>query len=337
MAHSSNRFAAWMVCLGISFASAPAHSDSCADLRALTTSAQLDFVPHIVGEDARHTERIDGEAKYHVARSPMPDLMRCGVVNSGPAHSLNCTPAESNLIPSVARKRVKAAATRISQCVGEPVVGPLKSASEHRHLQWFVTDWHAYWPVRYRLDWSPELREPAWTFVAEPMTITNDYVGKATRIQKLRARGADGLFCRQVLAVTRAAQSDFRASIGKLSEKGEDFSLFRSSLPLIDFAVLVGVGGTLPNMLFAERVVSSTMTYTQAEEMGFFASHTLSACLQAHAERLSDREYAPGMLEMVWRLSDEYSARPVNVFAVVRFEPPTNTVTRTAIRFQRKE
>jgi len=169
------------------------------------------------------------------------------------------------------------------------------------------------------------------------MTVTNDYVGKATRVQKLRTRGAEGLFCRQVLAVTRAAQSDFRASIGKLSEKGEDFSLFRSSLPLIDFAVLVGVGGTLPNMLFAERVVSSTMTYTQAEEMGFFASHTLSACLQAHAERLSDREYAPGMLEMVWRLSDEYSARPVNVFAVVRFEPPTNTVTRTAIRFQRKE
>ncbi len=135
-----------------------------------------------------------------VARSPMPDLMRCGVVNSGPAHSLNCTPAESNLIPSVARKRVKAAATRISQC-GEPVVGPLKSASEHCHLQWF----------RYGLarvlarSISPRL-EPRVTgagldaFVAEPMTITNDWRREGDPCSEAaRLRGRTGCFCRQVL------------------------------------------------------------------------------------------------------------------------------------------
>lgn len=135
--------------LGACIAACPASAfpDDCEQVHAATASGQRDFVPHIIAEDSRHSERVDGEAVYHLARSPMPDLLRCEVVASGPISVLQCIPAESNLIPSVARKRTSLAASRLSRCAHELVIGPLKSHSQPGHLQWFVTDWREYRPV----------------------------------------------------------------------------------------------------------------------------------------------------------------------------------------------
>lgn len=316
---------------------ASAFPDDCEQVHAATASGQRDFVPHIIGEAPRHSERVDGEAVYHLARSPMPDLLRCEVVASGPISVLQCIPAESNLIPSVARKRTNLAAARIGQCVHEPVIGPLKAHSQPGHLQWFVTDWREYRPVRYRLDWSANLVEPAWTLEAVPVIDTTSDVGRAARAQKLNDRTAGGRPCRQLLTAIRSAESDFRNTIGQLADQGDNFKLYRSSLSLMDFSVQVGVGGTAPNMLFAERVVSSVMPVAQAEEMGTVASRALSACLQVRAERVADQPDGEGSVELVWRLTDSYPQRPVSVFAVVRFEPKSSIVTRTAIRIQRRE
>ena len=54
-------------------------ADDCQSIKAVSASAQRDFVAHIIGEDPKHAERIDGEAVYHLARSPMPDRLRCDV------------------------------------------------------------------------------------------------------------------------------------------------------------------------------------------------------------------------------------------------------------------
>jgi len=267
----------------------------------------------------------------------MPDLLRCDVVGLGPIPVLQCVPAENNLVPSVARKRNALAASRLHRCVREPVVGPLKSPSQAGHLQWFVTDWREYWPVRYRLDWSANLADPAWTLDAVPVFESTSVVGRATRARKLKDRTAAGRPCRQLLKAVQYAQSDFRSTIGPLAAQGQDFKLYKSSLSLMDFSVQVGVGGTAPNMLFAERVVSSVMPLAQAEEMGTVASRTLSACLQVRAERLADRPDGEGRVELVWRLTDNYLRRPVSVFAVVRFEPKNGIVTRTAVRIQRRK
>jgi hypothetical protein len=90
-------------------------------------------------------------------------------------------------------------------------------------------------------------------------------------------------------------------------------------------------------MLFAERLASSTMTRDAAETMGTTASRAVSSCLQVRAERISDKIYPDGEIEFVWRLTDKYSTRPVEVFTVVRYEPASRTVSRTAIRVEPQE
>jgi hypothetical protein len=313
-------------------------ADECEKVRAATVSGQRDFVAHIIGEDPRHSERVDGEAMYHIARSPMPDLLRCDVVASGPVPLLICVPAENNLIPSIARRRVTLAAGRIGRCLREPVIGPLKSPSLPGHLQWYVTDWRGYRPIRYRLDWSASLKGPAWTLEAGPTIETTSDIGRATRALKSKDKTPDGRPCRQLLAAVNSAQRDFRNTIGAVAETGSDLVLYNSSLPLMDFSVKVGIGGSTPNMLFAERTVPSpNLTRRQAEEMGGAASRALSACLQVRAERIADNSYDDGSVELVWRLADHYPPRPVSVFAVVRFEADHELVSRTAIRIQRKE
>ncbi|SAL82677.1 hypothetical protein AWB68_06613 [Caballeronia choica] len=266
---------------GVCVAAFPALAfpDECAEVRAATAFGQRDFVPHIVGEDTRHSERVDGEAMYHIAHSPMPDLLRCDVVASGLTPVLQCIPAESNLIPSVARQRTNRAATVISRCVQEPVIGPLKSPSESGHLQWFVTDWREYRPIRYRIDWSPTLTEPAWTLKAGPVIENTSYIGRATRARKLHDSTSAGRPCRQLLNAVQSAQTDFRRTIGKLAEKADDLALYTSSLSLMDFSVEVGVGGTTPNMLFAERAVSSVMNLRKRRKWaGWQAARSAHAC-----------------------------------------------------------
>ncbi|SAL87624.1 hypothetical protein AWB74_08191 [Caballeronia arvi] len=313
-----------------------AFADECQAIRAVTVSAQRDFVAHIIGEDPKHTERVDGEAVYHLARSPMPDLLRCDVAAPVQPPALECIPAESNLIPSVARSRTKSALVKISECVREPIVGPQRVPGSKGLQQWFVTDWRERWPTRYRVLWSSSLSEPAWRMDVTPVVSDSiDEVGRATRSQKSKDRSAGGHACKQMFAIVAAAQNDFRSTLGRFSEKGSDMSLYVSSLRLMDFDVKVGVGGGSPNMLFAERVVRSSMTLSEAERMGEAASRAVSSCLQVRAERIADKIYPDGNVELIWRLADHYAARPVLVFTVVRYEPKRATVSRTAIRIER--
>ncbi|MFM0140218.1 hypothetical protein [Caballeronia grimmiae] len=302
----------------------------------MSASAQRDFVAHIVGEDPRRAERVDGEAVYHLAHSPMPEILRCDVAAPVLPPALQCVPAENNLIPSKARRRTRHVLARISACLQEPVIGPssLSGSREHR-LQWFVTDWREHRPTRYRVTWSASLSDPAWTLEAAPLADdVNDEVGRATRERKRKDRSASGQACRQMLAVVAAAQTDFRGTLGRISEKGRDMSLIKSSLRLMDFDVKVGVGGYRPNMLFAERVASSMMNHEQAERMGTIASRAISSCLQVRAERIADKAYSEGDVEFVWRLTDKYATRPVLIFTVVRYVPASGAVSRTAIRVQ---
>jgi hypothetical protein len=312
-----------------------AFADECQSIRAVSASAQRDFVAHIIGDDPKHTERIDGEAVYHLARSPMPDLLRCDVAAPALPPALECVPAESNLTPSAARDRSSAALAKISACVGEPIVGPRTVPGPKGLKQWFVTDWRQHWPTRYRVVWSPSLSDPAWVMKVAPVVSDSiDEVGRATRRRKFKDGSAAGASCKQMLAIVAAAQTDFRSTLGSISEKGSDMSLFVSSLRLLDFDVKVGVGGSRPNMLFAERAVASSMTLDEAERMGEAASRAVSSCLQVRAERIANKTYPDGNVELVWRLQDNYASRPVLVFAVVRYEPTHTTVSRTAIRVE---
>lgn len=321
---------------GIGMIATFAFADECQSIRALSVSAQRDFVAHIIGEDPRHTERVDGEAVYHLARSPLPDLLRCDVAAPVLPPSLQCVPAESNLIPSVANNRSKAALDKISACVREPIVGPQSVPGSKGLQQWFVTDWHERWPTRYRVVWSPSLSDPAWVMDVAPVVSDSiDEVGRATRKRKSKDAAPAGKFCRQMFAIVAAAQTDFRSTLGQISEKGGEMSLFVTSLRLMDFDVKVGVGGSIPNMLFAERTATSSMTLDEAERMGESASRVVSSCLQVRAQRIADRIYPDGDVELVWRLQDNYAARPVVVFTVVRYEPAHATVSRTAVRVER--
>jgi hypothetical protein len=101
------------------------------------------------------------------------------------------------------------------------------------------------------------------------------------------------------------------------------------------FDVKVGVGGSSPNMLFAERVATSFMTWDEAQRMAEAASRAVSSCLQVRAERIADKNYPDGNVEIVWRLQDNYASRSVLVFTVVRYEPRHAAVSRTAIRVER--
>lgn len=317
----------------------PAFADECDTIRAVSASAQRDFVAQIMGEDPRHTERVDGEAVYHLAHSPIPELLRCDVAAPVLPPALECVPAESNLIPSTARHRTRDALAKISACLHEPVIGPSSlPSSGGRLLQWFVTDWREHWPTRYRVAWSASLSDPAWTLEAAPLVDDgNDEVARATREYKRKDPSASGHACRQMLAVVAAAQTDFRGTLGRVSEQGHDMSLVESSLRLIDFDVKVGVGGDSPNMLFAERIDPSTMSREKAEQMGTVASRAISSCLQARAERIADKVYATGDVEFVWRVTDRFATRPVLIFTVVRFEPASGTMSRTAIRVERQK
>jgi hypothetical protein len=208
--------------------------------------------------------------------------------------------------------------------------------------QWFVTDWRERWPTRYRVVWNASLSEPAWVLDVAPVVSDSiDEVGRATRRQKSKDGSKDGSkagqACKQMFAIVAAAQTDFRSTLSQISEKGSDMSLFMSSLRLMDFDVKVGVGGGSPNMLFAERVAAFTMTLDEAERMGEVASRAVSSCLQVRAERIADKIYPDGDVELVWRLVDHYATRPVLVFTVVRYEPTRATVSRTAIRVERFE
>jgi hypothetical protein len=304
----------------------------CDAIKAVSASAQRDFVAHIVGEDPQHTERVDGEAVYHLARSPMPDLLRCDVAAPVLPAALECVPAETNLLPSMARSRTRTALKQIGACLHEPVVGPRHVHGAPALRQWFVTDWGEHWATRYRIVWSTSFADPAWTLQAVPLVDDNgDDIGRAARKQKIHERA-----CGQMLAVVAAAQTDFRSTLGHVTEKGDDMSLFASSLKLLDFDVKVGVGGNTPNMLFAERVSSSVMNFDDAGRMGDAASRALSSCLQVRAERLADKVYPEGHVELIWRLTDRYATRPVLVFTVVRYEPATHSVSRTAIRVERQ-
>ncbi|GJH30385.1 hypothetical protein [Caballeronia novacaledonica] len=305
----------------------------------MSASAQRDFVAHIVGEDPRHAERVDGEAVYHLAHSPMPEFLRCDVAAPVLPPALECVPAESNLIPSIARARTRNALAKISACLHEPVIGPRSlPGSRGQLLQWFITDWREHWPTRYRVAWSASLSDPAWTLEAAPLVDDgNDAVARATREYKRKDHSAAGHACRQMLAVVAAAQTDFRGTLGRVSEHGQDMSLVESSLRLIDFDVKVGVGGNSPNMLFAERVSPSTMSRENAEQMGTVASRVISSCLQVRAERIADKVYPTGDVEFVWRITDRFASRPVLIFTVVRYQPASGMMSRTAIRVERQD
>lgn len=321
---------------GIGMIATFAVADECQSIRAVSASAQRDFIAHIIGEDLTHTERVDGEAVYHLARSPMPYLLRCEVAAPVLPHALQCVPVESNLVPSVARKRSRAALEQISNCVREPIVGPQSVPGSKGLLQWFVTDWREHWPTRYRVVWSPSLSDPAWVMNAAPLVSDSiDKVGRATRKLKSKDASAAGKACRQILAIVAAAQTDFRSTLGRISEKGRDMSLFVSSLQLMDFGVKVGVGRSGPNMLFAERIATFFMTLDEAERTGEAASRAVSSCLQVRAQRIADKIYPDGDVELVWQLRDNFAAHPVLVYTVVRYEPAHATVSRTAIRVER--
>jgi hypothetical protein len=162
-----------------------------------------------------------------------------------------------------------------------------------------------------------------------------DEVGRATRKLRSKDASAAGKACRQILAIVAAAQTDFRSTLGRISEKDNDMSLFVSSLQLMGFGVKVGVGRIGPNMLFAERIATSSMTVDEAEQAGEAASRVVSSCLQVRAQRIADKIYPDGAVELVWQLQDNYAARPVVVYTVVRYEPAHATVSRTAIRVKR--
>ncbi|KXV10684.1 hypothetical protein CR51_08690 [Caballeronia megalochromosomata] len=282
---------------------------------------------------------MDGEAVYHLAQSPMLELLRCDVAAPVLPPALECVPAESNLIPSMARARTRHALSTISACLREPVIGPRSLSGSGGHLlQWFITDWREHWPTRYRVAWSASLSDPAWTLEAAPLVDDgNDAVARATREYKRKDHSASGYACRQMLAIVAAAQRDFRGTLGRVSEQGEDMSLVEYSLRLIDFDVKVGVGGNSPNMLFAERVAPSTMSRENAGQMGAVASRAINSCLQVRAERIADKVYLTGDVEFVWRITDKFAWRPVLIFTVVRYEPASETMSRTAIRVERQD
>lgn len=307
-------------------------ADDCSAVRAVSASAQHDFVAHIVGEDPRHTERVDGEATYHLARSPMPELLRCDVTAVVLPPALECVPAESNLIPSIARMRAQSALRKIAACLNEPVIGPSRVSGSAKLLQWVVTDWREPWPTQYRVVWNASLSDPAWTLRAVPLVDdVIDDVGRTARKHKSKERA-----CGQILAIVAAAQTDFRSTLGRITEAGSDMSLHATSLRLLDFNVKVGAGGEWPNMLFAERPASSAMSLDDAQSMGAAASRAISSCLQTRALRLADKVYTDGQLDMIWRLTDRYKGKPILVFAVVRYDQTKQSVSRTAIRVARQ-